>query len=124
LCDGVCLPAHSRVILGGMPALQLWQSGRLIAAGVATLTPELLNAKLPPRTVAWLVRHEAGTDLDGCLRCVAGVLRLAVLPRRGAPVGCLCHLAYGCSHADLSTACLGEALLWVVYAILPMAAAM
>jgi hypothetical protein len=40
----------------------------LISANIAELGPDLLNSKLPPKTVAWLVRRQAGEDMDACLR--------------------------------------------------------
>ena len=40
----------------------------MIASGIAVLGPEVMNQRLPPKTIAWLVRHQSGGDPDVCLR--------------------------------------------------------
>jgi hypothetical protein len=43
-------------------------AGRMIANGFAELGPDVMNQRMPPKTVAWLVQQQSGGDPEVCLR--------------------------------------------------------
>jgi ankyrin repeat protein len=64
-------PGGNELLEGALGRHYFETAARMIATGMATLGPEIMNQRMPPKTIAWLVRHQsAGVAVCWCI-CVS-----------------------------------------------------